>query len=756
MARDIRDQRDEGEMAPEPTANHPLQLNLSEEMERTIVRIVREDYDSFKMARDKKNYGTTAKGEKVNFKKFMKSLRDLYNGEREPKTVPWKFCSNRSLRIAASILDMLHARLYTAVVNEELVRWRPGNSDDVHKVERITKLMHWWAWVRCRLRTFYDNWVKTIIGYGDAITETCWDVKYTNQGTTVEEPIVDEMGNPIMNEDGTPATVKSFEPGRFEKSTSKTYLRDQFLLQEGSTDIHSEPVIIEEDILYRVLEQGEAEGKFKNVSSVLRNMIPIQVSPGTNLTPEEEDKIRDIKIRNKPMKIVKEYMHFDANGDGFAEDIRVYVCLEHNLYLGGTVMENITKSGKRPLDYTKFEQKFECPDENIGLGVIEKVKELAEELDAIFNQMSDGNTLSVMNPGFYDPGGDVDAPVLKLAPNKMTPVSDPQRNILFPQINVQSERMLAAARVVMEFIERLTAASSFVMGKQDELAGGSGTATRTQAIMQSAEQRFAIPAERLREGAARILTNHLDVLQLNIPPGLEKRILGEDNEPVFSPNELSAYGISSEMDAYLLTDPSQGSKQTERELSSMFYSMLLQNVIVGTDPAKIYKVTSDFIKAHGKDPKEYLGPEPDFDQLDNPEDENTLIVQGDFARVRAQITENHIHHIRVHEELLNSPSLIELAENLPNLYQQVVTAIQTHIQEHMQMMQVMMQMVNSFGTKDRKGGNNESGEPGQRGSERSDGQGIQGIGGQPGLEQASGPLAQALNAKREGQSGGFA
>ena len=70
--------------------------------------------------------------------------------------------------------------------------------------------------------------------------------------------------------------------------------------------------------------------------------------------------------------------------------------------------------------------------------------------------------------------------------------------------------------------------------------GGSGTATRTNAIVQSAEQRFAMPSERLREGASRIILQHLDILQLNIPPGLENRVLGEDGMPVFQSNELTA------------------------------------------------------------------------------------------------------------------------------------------------------------------------------------------------------------------------
>ena len=47
------------------------------------------------------------------------------------------------------------------------------------------------------------------------------------------------------------------------------------------------------------------------------------------------------------------------------------------------------------------------------------------EIDAIFNQMTDGNTLKVMRPGFYDPSGDLDAGAISIAPNKMPPEMSP-------------------------------------------------------------------------------------------------------------------------------------------------------------------------------------------------------------------------------------------------------------------------------------------------------------------------------------------
>lgn len=712
-------------------------------MQDSLVKVIRQDYDSAKEARKKKDYGIDSKGGDRDFDEFFQELTDLYNAKREPKTVPWKFSSNRSLRIATSILDTMHARLLPTILNEDLLRWRPGETKDFPKVKRIEGLMKWWLFVRSQTQQFFDVWVKQTAGFGDSLTETFWDVDIQDTGKIHEEPIVDETGQPLTEADGTPAVSRTREIVFTEKTCSKAYPRSSVFLQDGSTDVQKDPVIIEEEVPFRELLNLEAQGLMINVSNLLRSAIPVGEDNDASMPEEERDRTKDIKLRNHPVKVQRWYGNFDADGDGFPEHVRVTVSLDHSIYLGGVAVRNITKSGKRPLQFTKFDNRLDRPTELDGEGILEKVKELAEEIDAIFNQLTDANTLSILRPGFYDPAGDIDAPILKLAPNKILPVSDPGRNILFPDISINITQLLEAIRLVLEFIERLTAASAFVFGKEGEFAGGSGTATRTNAIVQAAETRFDRPSQRLRRGAAEIVTQHLDLLQLNIPPGLETRIMGEKGEPVFEANELTVEGVNGQFDAYLLPDPSQGSKQLDRDLAGMFYSILLQNPIVATDPVKLYKVTADILKSWDKDPVEFLGPEPKQDDIDEPEDENTLIVQGDFGRVRAQIVENHVLHIQKHMEMLQSPSLAQMP---PHLIQQVSQFTQQHIQEHQQMLQLMLAI-----SQRASGGKGGAGL--QPGTEGRDSETNQGAPNASGLEQVAGPLGAALDSKRKGESG---
>ena len=728
-------------MSLKDLATKAVQIPLPLEMQDVIVMVIEDDYESAKEYRDNRDYGSNSKGEKYNFESWMKRLNDIYMGEREAKNVPWKFCSNRSLRIGTAILEMLHSRLFAAVWNEDLTRWRPGEITDTPRVERNEKFMAWWIKVWSPLREFFDNWVKHTVGYGDSVAESSWEVEERDMGDVEEIPVTDEMGQPLTNQDGTPAIQKQRKLRRIERTKTRIIPKESIYIMEGSTDIQKDSIMIEEEILYKDLEDMERRGQAVNVTEELSKYIIIK-QPTNVSDPIQAEKLRRIKMRNVPVKVVRWYGHYDVDGTGINDSVRLMASVEHKVYLGGVRMRDVTKSGKRPLEFTKYSSYLNHIEELFGEGVLDQVKELAEEIDAIFNQLTDANTLSVLKPGFYDPSGDLDAAVIQIAPNKMTPVTDPSRNVYLPPWEINTDRLINAIRLVMEFIERLTAASSYVMGRESEIVGGSGTATRTNAIMQSAEVRFSRPSERLKTSAAKIVTQIFDLIQLNIPPGMETRVLGEKGEQMFQAGELTEEGLAGEFDAYILNDPTMGSKETERQIATMLYSLLIQNPLVGTDPAKIYKVTADMLKSYGKDPVEYLGPEPKLDDIDDPEDENTLMVQGDFNRVKANIAENHIFHIQKHSELMQSPSLNLLQQTAPNLVQQIIQYNQQHIQEHTMMLQAMMQLVKSVGGK----GGIESGpasgkKPGNPSADANQG-----------MENIGGPLAEAVNTQKNGSS----
>ena len=680
-----------------PNKINSIQIDIDADMEKLLIETVIEDFKAAEEARNKKDYGLNAQGVVFTFDEKIKHLKDMYYGRRQPKVVPWKNCSNRSMKIAMAIIEMLHARMFPAVWNEDLIRWKPGEKTDKDKVERINKLMDWWVKVKTHMQEFFDKWCKFALGFGDVLTEASWEINYKDVGEFIETPIVDEFGVQLYEKNGNPSISKEKKLKIEENTKVEIIPKENVYFQEGQTDIQKEPVIIKCHWLFADLEAMEVQGQAVNVteplfekSSYLKDKVQGYINEIYAMNNSENlEIIKEVKLRATFIDVLKCYRKIDIDRDGIAEDVRILIDPLRRIYLGGVAIKDISKKTVRPLDFTKVNFYLEDPDALEGYGFLEMVMPLAEEIDAIFNQITDANTLSVLRPGFYDPVGNLQPQNITLAPNKLIPLSDPQRNVYFPNIEIPIERLLVAMRGVLEFIERLTGASSYVMGKESEIVGGSGTATRTQAIVGAAEQRFSIPAQRLRAGAARILTLILDQLQKNIPPGLETRILGEDDEPVFNAGELTSQGIDAEMDAYLLEDVAMGSQTVVRQLAQFIYTTMMANMIIAQDPVKVYKETALLLKAFGQDPLEHLGQEPDPKDTDNPQDENTLMVEGSFGSVRALLTENHIEHIFIHQQLSQSPTLAVLT---PMMQQQVLAFAQAHIQEHTNLMQQMQQI----------------------------------------------------------------
>ena len=724
-----------------PSTAQSLQLQLSPAQQEMIVQIVLDDFETAKRQRDEADYGFSAKGEKLSYDTWLKELEDLYFGRRQPKTEPWQYASNRSMMIAMAILEVLHARMFPAVYNEELVNWRPVKTTSKDRAERVNKLMFWWIRVRAHLRDFFDRWVRQAIGYGRVVSETFFEVQYLDKGEMAP-------AEPSTAPDGSLIETPPEPMLELYETTRSDLIQDQqvFLLK-GASDLQRDPVLLKKSYSYRQLVEMEQQDQALNVTfpavppgQSLRELLqPVGVAASGELSEE----VKEVKRRNMLVDVIQAYTAIDLNGDGFPEPIRVLIAPLQRLYLGGLHQRDLSKRGLRHLDLTIFIPRLDDPQGTRGLGVLEQVKEMALEIDAIFNQMTDANTLQIMRPGFYDPHGDLDAAAMKLAPRIMTPLPNPQQSVYYPEINIPTERLINAVRLVLEFIERLTAASSYVMGKESEIVGGSGTATRTNAIVGAANERHSIPVQALRQGAARILTYHLDLLLKHLEPGLESRILGEEGEPIFGDNELSQDNLAGEYDALLAPDDSMGSKETRRQLTQIFYDVLMGNPIVLTDPAKVYTVTADWLRARGYDPEVILGPAPAINDALTPADEHTLIMAGDFAKVQPTVLQNPIQHLMEHMAFLQDPMLAALA---PALQEQVRGYLMQHIQATEQMMAMMAQMT----TQMRKGGGNNAPQP--RGAAPGGRARPEAVGPESSMASPRQPLAQALQATRGGES----
>ncbi len=474
-----------------------------------------------------------------------------------------------------------------------------------------------------------------------------------------------------------------------------------------------------------------------NITDKLKEYVDKTLIDKVSTALEEAEKIADAdaKRRASIVETLIWYGNFDADKDGFAEEICCMVALKEELYLRAFKTSRINRKGERPIRQINFINRIH---KLLGIGVLEQVKPLAEEIDAVFRQIQDANTLSILKWGFYDPNSDYSPDEHVAKPRAMYPVTNPSQNVFFPDMTVPTERLLNAIRLVLEFVERLTAASSFVMGKEGNFSGGSGTATKTAAIITSAETRFNLPTSNIRRGLGVVLTDIFDLCHMNMPGGLEKRILGEDSQPIFETSQQVKDAFLSEMDAFILPNASFGDVNTQRELAIMLYDkfVLGGNPFVVGNMSKLWKATANVFEAFNENASEWIGKAPSEKSSNDPVDEHTMIREGMI--IRAEPQENHLEHLLVHNQLLNSPDILLWPKEL-------IEFLRAHIQEHEQMMQLILQ----FQQGQSKGGNlGNQGEAG--GGQAAAGGGASPTKGQSGIQSSANPADAAAKNQTQG------
>jgi hypothetical protein len=660
---------------------NPILLRLEKEEQERLAKIVIEDFNNSKQAREKTDWGTDRFGSGVDFDTKYADLVALYEGADEER--PERWMCGRSLKIAQAIVEMLVARLTPSIWNEDMIRWRPVEKTDKKRVESVNAIMDWVINVWMRMGKDAQKIIRACIMMGTTYVESFWEVKKKDLDQVERTPVVDELGQPVLDQaTGQPMLVEQKLLKVMEKPAVRIIPVTKVYTQPGQTDIQKEPIIKMEDFYYHELEQLQNEGLMENVTDSLKGQIEKTLLDKFGQELEQAEKIADMDAKRRAhlVETLIWYGNYDADKDGFPEELCVMVTLREEVFLRAFKVAKVNRKGERPIRQINFINRIH---KLLGIGVLEQVKPLAEEIDAVFRQIQDANTLSILKWGFYDPNSDYSPDEHVAKPRAMYPVTNPSQNVFFPDMQIPTERLLNAIRLVLEFIERLTAASSFVMGKEGDFSGGSGTATKTAAIVGSAEIRFNLPTSNIREGLGEVITDIFDLCHLNMPGGLEKRILGEDNEPVFETAEEVKDAFLQEMDAYLLPNASFGDVATERELAMMLYDKFVVggNPFIVANPQKLWHATARVFKAFKENPSEWIGNPGTEKTTNNPVEEHTLIREG--HAIHAEPQENHLEHLVVHNKFLNSPDILLWNKDM-------IEILKVHIQEHMQMMGIVL------------------------------------------------------------------
>lgn len=531
--------------------------------------------------------------EREEWREIRKESLDLLWGVRPPKSDPWPNCSNITTMSVATHCKLMHSKLLPAVWNENLINWRPVEKGDVNNVEKVKKFMNWVVRQDMKMQTMVDDIIWDWITNGTVALKTRWVTEYRMVSTK------DIDGKVSYKEVPRQRCIVDNIP------IDEVYLPTLWQGVDNSE-------FIAQDIYMRLSEiEDLADRKIYQVDDITNKIIP-------NLDEMVPDSLRKKKIENEgttgenigkfkeslPVRLIECYLKWSIAGE-IKESVFV-IAYHSGAYLSGKPLSAVSPIGKRPFVIDQFMRRTGRP---YGISLPEEMRGLAKELDAIHNQRIDAGTISIAPFGFYRAASSFRPEIVQIGPGSMIPVDD-IKDVNMVQLQHNPIASFQEERVIIEYMEKLTATSAYQMGRESDIVKSRATASATLAIISQGEQSFTLLGVRCQNMMSELVTKILQQYQMFMPEGYADRVLGEKPGELLFPTGLGKLDIAGEYDAYMTLDATAGNKQMEKQANLAMVQMGPTLMALAQDP-RGYEMAKDFIQSLGKvDVEKYIGPKP--------------------------------------------------------------------------------------------------------------------------------------------------
>ncbi len=303
---------------------------------------------------------------------------------------------------------------------------------------------------------------------------------------------------------------------------------------------------------------------------------------------------------------------FDVDDDGVQEDVIWWYLEEPKLVVRARFMTEMYPSlpPRRPFAEASF---IPVPGRRQGISLLEQLEPLHDAMKTYFDQSVDAGTISNSPFGFYRPTSSMKPEVMRLWPGELYPVSDPQRDVIFPTIgNPQASVWgINMTEIVQQMQERLTVVGDLQLGRVPD---GKATALRTAGgiamLSGQAESRPERILRRFFMGLTQIWMTVHNLNQYFLPEKKEIQLIGS-RQPFEDPyHEITARDEVSgqfqfEFKANVFNASKAALQQAMQALLTTYVSPLaIQMGILDEDG--IYRLFRDFGRAWGQDPDRYL------------------------------------------------------------------------------------------------------------------------------------------------------
>jgi hypothetical protein len=534
-----------------------------------------------------------------------------YEGVKAVSNDPWPGHSNISTMVTTVACDLLHAKLFPMAWNPQSLNWEGVEEHDLETSEVNGTVMAWVSSVDMKLQDKVDDVVHGLVVDGTIGVKYIWEPYWTY--VTRKIPKI---------------TFQTFETGKFDYDVKVDYIRRErckldhrpiervYIPYYSDTSVprwedEAEYILDERWYTLAELREKQAKGQIEksvNLDDLIQKMDELSEFTGTSkerMSAEGTTAPPTPTVRKEAFKLrcIEGYIKyaFDKN-DPIRKQCVFLVVVQPKFYLSGMALHHVSRIGRRPWLIRPFLRR---PGRVYGKGVPEVVRHLHTLMDAIHNQRVDAGNRVIGGGGFYRPASGTNPRRLKVGPATWIPVDDPKNDVYMPTYNVSGlQWSWQEEKMVMEMIERLTYLTPAMLGRE---SASRPTARGTLAVIQQGESKFSLIGSRVQGIICDILTDIRQKYEENMPPAKWERIMGQKRLRDWPSPEYMAGMYEAKMQLDLTALDYEG----KRALAVGMYQMMAFDPLVTQNPAFMWEVRADLLRAFRKEPVEkFIGPRP--------------------------------------------------------------------------------------------------------------------------------------------------
>lgn len=351
-------------------------------------------------------------------------------------------------------------------------------------------------------------------------------------------------------------------------------------------------------------------------------------------------------MRRTQFEVVKAFRFYDIDDDNELEEVIFTILIDARgikHLLRWDYLERQFPHGKRPFIFGEFIYLDDIP---VAMGIPEFMSGIKAELNTLFNQGNDANSVR-NNPWFaYDPGSALVPSSVRVRPGQGIPATP--GSIWMPSFNNSSGSDVQTMAFLMSMGERMMPNGDVATGRG---SGGNRTAGGLAMLQQASQVTWDKYVKRAGRTIENACSQAIGLYAAFMPPWKEIRIAGTQ-EIV----KLERRALRGGYDFTVRASALASNKEIERAYALQRFQLLSQHPFYQSEE-KQWVLIRDLLESQEvKNIPEHLGPEPTATRHPYLEQrvENALFIQGIPWEPHAD--EDHKQHLAELQEFLMSPA----------------------------------------------------------------------------------------------------